>query len=152
MTHQRSAGRQHRQGTLQLVLLGSLAMATACAPRPDDVQENMKRPLYLSQDDCRKDWSGDDCERTATRGGSHAWWGPYYSSAGRVYHYDGRVTPLSAAPAHKAYEHASRLSPNEVFSTPGRYVTAAPHASATSAKAVSRGGFGGRSGVFSGGG
>lgn len=154
MTQKRSlpSPRRHRQGTLQLVLLGSLVATTACSPHPDDVQTSMKRALYTSQEDCRKDWKGDDCERTPAGGGSHAWWGPYYSSAGKVYHYDGRVTPLAAAPAHKVYEHSNKLSPNEVFSTPGRYTTAAPHASATGAKTVARGGFGGRSGFFSGGG
>lgn len=145
--------RPYGQGAVKLVLVGSMAMLTACAPHPDDVPEDMARSLYTSQESCRQDWQENDCERTPAAGGGHAWWGPYYSSAGRVYHYDGRTTHLAREPAHAIYRSGARLSPNEVYASGGKYVSTKAHPTATSAKtSVSRGGFGGRSGGFSGGG
>ncbi len=142
-----SKPRPYGQGALSLVLLGT-ALASGCAPHPDDVAADVRRGQYASREECRRDWADDDCEYHGSGG---RWWGPYYSSSGRVYHYDGRSSQLARHPANALRTFDQRATPNEIYRSAGRYASAPAHPNAISAKggSVSRGGFGTRFGGFS---
>lgn len=145
--------RRHRQGLLRLVLIGSASAGLAgCSDEPDAPPEQLFRPMYASAKDCEDDWgSGEACEpaNPSPGGGTHTghWWGPYYS-ANRVYHYDGRVTPLARPPTRAGGTSQVFGSPTDLwrgrFTSPGsRYLTTPRHASASPVRiAASRGGFG----------
>jgi hypothetical protein len=142
-----------RQGQLNLVLLGSAAALAACQPaNPYSTQvEPLKRSGYASKTDCVLDWGSEDrCEEDRTggsgSGGGARYWGPYYSSSGRVYGYDGVTGSLRQVPIRATEVQRVNSSESQVYqSGKGKYAAAAAK--------VSRGGFGGGGrGFFSSGG
>lgn len=142
------------QGRLHLVLLGSATALTACQPSPpySNQIEQLKRAGYASKADCARDWgSEDNCEDarhgggTVAGGGAH-YWGPYYSSSGRVYGYDGVTRTLNQMPSRAAVTQGFAGSESQIYGAgQGKYAAAAK---------ATRGGFGGggRGGFASGGG
>jgi hypothetical protein len=77
---------------LKLVLVGtSFALVTGCAPEPE---VPVSRDYYASAQECRMDWSDDECEdvRYSSHSSYHhyGYYGPYYDrTSGRVYRLDG---------------------------------------------------------------
>jgi len=76
--------KRRRSARITLVLLGTAAALAACGDNDDD-----RRDLYASKQDCVQDW-GDEkkCEQapagtTSSRphSGAGYWWGPTYSSS-----------------------------------------------------------------------
>lgn len=140
-----------RQGHLHLVLLGGAAALTACQPaNPYSTQtENLQRAGYAQKADCVQDWGSEDrCEDTQNStgsggGGGARYWGPYYSSTGRVYGYDGVTSSLTQTPSRATALQNFVGSESQVYqSGRGKYATAAAK--------ISRGGFGsGGRGIFS---
>lgn len=142
-----------RQGQLNLVLLGSAAALAACQPaNPYSTQlEQLKRSGYVSKADCVLDWGSEDrCEEDRTggsgSGGGARYWGPYYSSSGRVYGYDGVTSSLRQVPIRATEVQNFTSSESQVYqSGKGKYAAAAVN--------ITRGGFGGGGrGSFSSGG
>lgn len=154
----------HRQGTLALVLIASASGLVGCSEDPNNIPVEVSRAQYTTIDDCVQDWGSESaCEYNPngmdgqalsggqTTSGAHAshsgghWRGPWYSRAGTVYHYDGRVEPLRQMPSHASTVHTQIQTANQIYSaSSGRYATTPAHAKATSAKIASgRGGFGG---------
>ncbi len=133
-----------RQGTLSLVLLGSALGLTACGQSWSDAPETVSRGTYQTKSDCVADWKEQELceERTSSGGGAH-YWGPYYSQAGRVYGYDGRVRQITQAPSRAMATERAVMSESQIHRTAGgKYASTAK---------VSRGGFGGRAGSSFGG-
>jgi hypothetical protein len=165
MTQQ--APRTRRLGRLTLVAIGSSSALVACGPPPEhEVPVEVARPVYEQMDDCVADWGTPEfCETVlepadALPGGGHSagggggggvatrFLGPYYSSSGLVYEYDGRTRQRATMPRQAVALRVARLSPEQIYATPGRYIYTGAHASAGPAKAagtraVARGGFGG---------
>ncbi|MDK2122859.1 hypothetical protein [Parachitinimonas caeni] len=71
-----------------LTLIGSATLA-GCSE-----QVQTKRNMYASREDCLKEWPPEDCREESYRrsNGStgYSYWGPHYTSNGRVFHYNGR--------------------------------------------------------------
>jgi uncharacterized protein YgiB involved in biofilm formation len=137
------------QGQLRLVLLGSAAALAACQPStpPYSTQpEQLTRAGYTHQDDCVQDWgSSYQCEEVGGSGGAR-YWGPYYSSSGRIYGYDGVTRTLMRPPTRANVTQSFTGSEHQVYSSgQGKYAAAKAN--------ISRGGFGGggREGVSFGG-
>lgn len=107
-----SAHPHKRQGQLRLVLLGSAAALAACQPSPPKYStqpEQLTRAGYTTREACAREWGGDDqCEAaggyvnsaTSSGGGGGGniggarYWGPYYSSSGRIYGVSAQLTTL----------------------------------------------------------
>jgi hypothetical protein len=126
-----------RQGQLRLVLLGSAAALAACQPPspPYSTQtEQLVRAGYTHQDDCVQDWgSSYQCEElagSASSGmnssgggggggssGSARYWGPYYSSSGRIYGYDGVTRALMRTPQHAVVTQSFIGSEQQVYAS-----------------------------------
>jgi hypothetical protein len=143
------------QGQLRLVLLGSAAALAACQPStpPYSTQpEQLTRAGYTTREACAREWGGDDqCEEaggyvnsaTSSGGGGGSggsggarYWGPYYSSSGRIYGYDGVTRPLMRPPSQATATQSFTGSEHQVYSSgQGKYATAKAN--------ISRGGFGG---------
>ena len=143
------------QGQLRLVLLGSAAALAACQPStpPYSTQpEQLTRAGYTHQDDCVQDWgSSYQCEEvggtahsaTSSGGGGGGggsggarYWGPYYSSSGRIYGYDGVTRTLMRPPTRATVTQSFTGSEHQVYSSgQGKYAAAKAN--------ISRGGFGG---------
>lgn len=131
-----------RRTPITLVLIGggfaAAGVLSGCSG--DDAPVAMERKGYATLADCVADW-GDpkDCQtqapsssRSGYVGGAMPYfWGPYYSQAGRVYHYDGRTSQraVGAAPRGMATESTTQPPSSVRGSMPGNAPT-------------SRGGFG----------
>lgn len=130
------ASKKRFQGRLNLVVIGAAAtLGTGCSPQIDD---DLMRGRYETKQACVADW-GDDptrCTASSGSGGGH-YFGPYYSSTGRVYDQDGQIRSLSKTPSHATST-----------TTPVKASTLSSHPAV-----ISRGGFGsGGVRAFSGGG
>ncbi len=165
MTHPSS--RPRRLGRLTLVAIGSSSALVACGPPPEhEMPVDVVRPVYAQPEDCVADWGTPEfCETvleptdtahqagggTSVGGGvatTARYLGPYHQASGLVYGYDGRLLQTASMPRHAIALRPARLSPQQIYATPGRYIHTAAHASAGPAKAagsraVARGGFGG---------
>jgi len=148
-----SAHPPKRQGQLRLVLLGSAAALAACQPSPPPYStqpEQLTRAGYTTREACARDWGGDDqCEdaggyvnsATSSGGGGGGsggarYWGPYYSSSGRIYGYDGVTRPLMRPPSQATATQSFTGSEHQVYTSgQGQYAAAKAN--------ISRGGFGG---------
>lgn len=178
MHHPPPPKRRHRQGRLALVLIASAGGLAGCGPDPNDAPVELTRAEYTRVEDCVQDWGSEaECEFDITgmdkpgaaganathgiassgwhgSGGGLRWLGPWFSRAGTVYRYDGRVEALQHLPSHASGVSTSTRSVNQVYAaTSGRYATTSAHPQATAAKtARGRGGFGGTGRLFSSGG
>lgn len=83
------------------------------------------------------------------------WLGPYFTRAGTVYRYDGRIEQLASLPPAAAQAPVQPLSPRQIYAAgSGRYATTAAHPDAapvkpgSAAAARGRGGFGGTGRAF----
>lgn len=155
--------RPRRLGRLTLVALGSSGALVACGPPPEhEVPVDVARPVYQQPEDCEADWGTPEfCEAVlestdAVPGGGSGsgsgvttrYLGPYHSPSGLVYAYDGRLRQRATPPQRAIAMRTQRLSPQQIYATPGRYARTPAHAAAGEAKAagaraVARGGFGG---------
>ena len=143
-----------RQGQLRLVLLGSAAALAACQPSPptcSNKTEELTRAGYTHKDACAQDWGSEDqCEEvsgtlnsaTSNGGGGGGssggarYWGPYYSSSGRIYGYNGVTRTLMQPPRQAVVTQSFTGSEHQVYASgQGKYAAAKAN--------ISRGGFGG---------
>jgi hypothetical protein len=137
-----------RQGKLNLVLLGGAAALAACQPTPNpystEVRE-VQRAGYASRADCIEDWGREeDCEEEPLAGSGSFFWGPYYSSAGHVYGYDGVTRSLTRTPSRAAATKKTMASESQIYSSGrGKYASVGKSMSSGHSASVARGGFGG---------
>jgi hypothetical protein len=130
-----------RQGQLRLVLLGSAAALAACQPSPptySNKTEELTRAGYTHKDACAQDWGSEDqCEAAQGGGGGGVrYWGPYYSSSGRIYGYNGVTRSLMQQPQQAVVTQSFTGSEHQVYASgQGKYAAAKAN--------ISRGGFGG---------
>jgi hypothetical protein len=133
-----------RQGQLRLVLLGSAAALAACQPSPptySNKTEELTRAGYTHKDACAQDWGSEDqCEAAQGGGGGGGggvrYWGPYYSSSGRIYGYNGVTRSLMQQPQQAVVTQSFTGSEHQVYASgQGKYAAAKAN--------ISRGGFGG---------
>ena len=133
-----------RQGQLRLVLLGSAAALAACQPSPptySNKTEELTRAGYTHKDACAQDWGSEDqCEAgqsgSGGGGGGVRYWGPYYSSSGRIYGYNGVTRSLMQQPQQAVVTQSFTGSEHQVYASgQGKYAAAKAN--------ISRGGFGG---------
>ena len=163
-----------RQGRLALVLIASAGSLAGCGPDPNDTPQDLLRAEYPRVEDCVQDWGSEsECEFDPTAldgtasapssggstfsgqghggGGALRWLGPWFSRAGTVYRYDGRVEPLQRQPLLASALRSQRQSVNQLYAAVGgRYATTSAHPQASAAKtAHGRGGFGSTGRMFS---
>lgn len=170
---------KHRQGRLALVLIASAGSLAGCGPDPNDAPQELRRAEYTRVEDCVQDWGSEaECEFDPTAldgappvtssgggsstlssgyrsgGGGLRWLGPWFSRAGTVYRYDGRVEALQRQPMLASALRTQTQSVNQLYAaTSGRYATTSAHPQASPAKtARGRGGFGSTGRLFSSGG
>lgn len=82
-------------------------------------EQETRRDIYASKEDCAKDWGNDDCETTQISSSAHGFYGPhYYYSGGRPWYYPiGQDTPIETRPSQGAYRNSPESNSSHSLTT-----------------------------------